>query len=79
MDIKIIRKAVMASRGLMSSTTDTTIKEIWRSLDVKTQEAYLQKVKGDKDVASIDDGKVSSSSKRARGDREPPDLPVSVP
>ena len=78
MDIKKIRKAVMASRGLMSSTTDTTIREIWRNLDAETQEAYLKKVKGDKDVTSINDGKVPGSSNRSRGDGKPPDVPVPV-
>ncbi len=76
MDIKKIRKAVMASRGLMSSTTDTTIKGIWNRLDPETQEAYLKK--GDKNVTSVNDGKVQGSSNRTRGDGEPPDVSIPV-
>lgn len=76
MDIKKIRKAVMASRGLMSTMSDTKIKEIWRRLDAETQEAYLKKIKGDKNVTSIDNGKVSGSSTQSRRDGKPPNIPV---
>ena len=79
MDIKKIRKAVTSSMGIMSTTTDAKIMEIWRSLDAETQEAYLKKIKGGKNVTSIDDGKVQGNSKPARGDGEPPDVHIPVP
>ena len=79
MEIKKMRKAVMGSMGLMKSTTDTTIKEIWRNLDVATQEKYLEKAKGVKNVTNIDDRKLSSSPNRTRRDRKPTDVPVPVP
>ena len=79
MEIKKMRKVVMASMGIMSTTTDAKIKEIWRSLDEATQEKYLEKAKGVKNVTSIDDGKLSGSSNRTRGDRKSTDVPVPVP
>lgn len=79
MDIKKIRKAVMSSMGIMSTTTDTAIKEIWRSLDEETQEKFLKKAKGAKDVTSIDSGKLRDSSIRTSGDGESSNVPVSMP
>ena len=45
MGMDLIREAVLKYRGGLENATDVQIKTIWNSLDVQTQEKYLQGIR----------------------------------
>ncbi len=77
-DIKEIRAAVMASRGLPETVTDAQIRFIWNTFTPEMQKTYMDKISGGKNAGSNDKGKVQGSSKRPQGDGKPSNVSVPV-
>ena len=79
-DIKKIRAAVLANRGLPATITDAQVRLIWNSFDAQMQAEYMSNTNklsgGKKNVTNIDGRKLRGSAPRTQGPGKPPDVSV---
>lgn len=76
MNTENARAALLKSRKINKGMSDVKVRQTWRDLTDDERKTCMDKVEGDKDVSSNDDGKVRGGTKRTRSDGESADVLV---